>query len=141
MIFTGYGLRACLQAGNIPSMKILLVLGALNGALAVILGAFGAHGLKSRVDESMLAVWSTASEYHFYHALAMLLCGLLAKAFGASGMVTAGWVLFAGTLVFSGSLYVLVLSGQKWLGAITPLGGTALIIGWLMLARSLFKAV
>lgn len=141
MTFTGYGLRACLQAGNIPSMKILLLLGALNGALAVILGAFGAHGLKSRVDESMLAVWSTASEYHFYHALAMLLCGLLAKAFGASGMVTAGWVLFAGTLVFSGSLYVLVLSGQKWLGAITPLGGTALIIGWLMLAWSLFKAV
>jgi uncharacterized membrane protein YgdD (TMEM256/DUF423 family) len=56
-------------------------------------------------------------------------------------MVTAGWVLFAGTLVFSGSLYVLVLSGQKWIGAITPLGGTALIIGWLMLAWSLFKAV
>lgn len=122
-------------------MKILLVLGALNGALAVMLGAFGAHGLKARVDESMLAIWSTASDYHFYHALAMLLCGLLAKAFGASGMVTAGWVLFAGTLVFSGSLYVLVLSGQKWLGAITPLGGTALIIGWLMLAWSLFKAV
>ena len=122
-------------------MKILLVLGALNGALAVMLGAFGAHGLKARVDESMLAIWSTASDYHFYHALAMLLCGLLAKAFGASGMVTAGWVLFAGTLVFSGSLYVLVLSGQKWLGAITPLGGTALIFGWLMLAWSLFKAV
>ncbi len=122
-------------------MKILLVLGALNGALAVSFGAFGAHGLKSRVDDSMLAVWSTASEYHFYHALAMLLCGLLAKAFGASGMVTAGWLLFAGTLVFSGSLYVMVLSGQKWLGAITPLGGTALIIGWLMLAWSLFKAV
>lgn len=122
-------------------MKILLVLGALNGALAVMLGAFGAHGLKARVDESMLAIWSTASDYHFYHALAMLLCGLLAKAFGTSGMVTAGWVLFAGTLVFSGSLYVLVLSGQKWLGAITPLGGTALIIGWLMLAWSLFKAV
>jgi len=122
-------------------MKILLVLGALNGALAVSFGAFGAHGLKSRVDDSMLTVWSTASEYHFYHALAMLLCGLLAKAFGASGMVTAGWVLFAGTLVFSGSLYVMVLSGQKWLGAITPLGGTALIIGWLMLAWSLFKAV
>ena len=122
-------------------MKILLVLGALNGALAVSFGAFGAHGLKSRADDSMLTVWSTASEYHFYHALAMLLCGLLAKAFGASGMVTAGWVLFAGTLVFSGSLYVMVLSGQKWLGAITPLGGTALIIGWLMLAWSLFKAV
>jgi len=102
-------------------MKTLLILGALNSALAVMLGAFGAHG------------------YHFFHALALLLVGLLAKTFGASSMITAGWVLFAGMLVFSGSLYVLVLSGQKWLGAITPLGGTALIIGWLMLAWSLFK--
>ena len=120
-------------------MKILLVLGALNGALAVILGAFGAHGLKARVDESMLATWATASEYHFYHALALLLAGLLAKAYGVSNLVTAGWVMFTGMLVFSGSLYILVLTGQKWLGAITPLGGTALIIGWLMLAWSLFK--
>ena len=120
-------------------MKTLLVLGALNGALAVILGAFGAHGLKSRVDESMLATWATASEYHFYHALALLLAGLLAKAYGVSNLVTAGWVMFTGMLVFSGSLYILVLTGQKWLGAITPLGGTALIIGWLMLAWSLFK--
>ncbi|RJG18297.1 DUF423 domain-containing protein [Alcanivorax profundi] len=120
-------------------MKTLLVLGALNGALAVILGAFGAHGLKARVDESMLATWATASEYHFYHALALLLAGLLAKAYGVSNLVTAGWVMFTGMLVFSGSLYILVLTGQKWLGAITPLGGTALIIGWLMLAWSLFK--
>ncbi|MAX56735.1 MAG: DUF423 domain-containing protein [Alcanivoracaceae bacterium] len=120
-------------------MKTLLVLGALNGALAVILGAFGAHGLKARVDESMLATWATASEYHFYHALALLLAGLLAKAYGVSNLVTAGRVMFAGMLVFSGSLYILVLTGQKWLGAITPLGGTALIIGWLMLAWSLFK--
>ena len=120
-------------------MKTLLVLGALNGALAVILGAFGAHGLKARVDESMLATWATASEYHFYHALALLLAGLLAKAYGVSNLVTAGWVMFTGMLVFSGSLYILVLTGQKWLGAITPLGGTALIIGWLMLAWALFK--
>ncbi|MDX1804328.1 MAG: DUF423 domain-containing protein [Alcanivorax sp.] len=120
-------------------MKALLVLGALNAALAVILGAFGAHGLKSRVDESMLAIWSTASHYHLYHALALLVVGLLARQFQAGAMITAGWVLFAGMLVFSGSLYILVLSGQKWLGAITPLGGTALIVGWLMLAWSLFK--
>ena len=100
-------------------MKTLLILGALNSALAVMLGAFGAHGLKARVDESLLATWATASEYHFFHALALLLVGLLAKTFGASSMVTAGWVLFAGMLVFSGSLYVLVLSGHKWLGAIT----------------------
>ena len=119
-------------------MKSLLFLGALNGALAVALGAFGAHGLRSRVDAAMLDIWSTASQYHFYHALALLLVGVLARQAG-TGVITAGWILFAGMLVFSGSLYVLVLSGQKWLGAITPVGGTALIIGWLWLAWSLWK--
>jgi uncharacterized membrane protein YgdD (TMEM256/DUF423 family) len=120
-------------------MKLLLVLGALNGALAVMLGAFGAHGLKSRVDAAMLDVWSTASEYHVYHALALLLCGLLAKVFGASGIVSAGIVIAVGMLVFSGSLYLMVLTGQRWLGAVTPLGGTALIVGWLMLAWALYQ--
>lgn len=122
-------------------MKTLLVLGAVNGALAVMLGAFGAHGLKNRVEESLLQTWATASEYHFYHALALLLTGVLIRQFGeASTLVTAGWVLFAGMLVFSGSLYVLVLSGQRWLGAVTPLGGTALIVGWALLAWGLWKA-
>ncbi|MDF1782161.1 MAG: DUF423 domain-containing protein [Alcanivoracaceae bacterium] len=121
-------------------MKGLLIIGALNGALAVILGAFGAHGLKSRVDTAMLDVWSTASEYHFYHALALILVGILAKQFGDSGFVSAGWVMFAGMVIFSGSLYALVLSGTRWLGAITPLGGTALIIGWAMLAWALYKS-
>ena len=121
-------------------MKVLLILGAVNAALAVICGAFGAHGLKARVDASLLDTWATASEYHFYHALGLLLTGILAKQFGAAGIVTAGWILFAGMLVFSGSLYILVLSGQRWLGAVTPLGGTALIIGWLWLAWSLYKA-
>lgn len=125
-------------------MKILLLLGALNGAFAVLLGAFGAHGLKSRVDAAMLDVWSTASEYHFIHAMALLLIGVLAKQFShdgiaPSGFIAAGWVMFAGMLVFSGSLYTLVLTGQRMLGAITPLGGTALIVAWLMLAWALFK--
>lgn len=120
-------------------MKYLLFLGALNGALAVMLGAFGAHGLKTRVDAAMLDVWSTASQYHLYHALALLVVGLLARQLGASGVLVAGWVMFAGMLVFSGSLYLLVLSGQKWLGAITPLGGLALIVGWLWLAWSLLR--
>ena len=121
-------------------MKALLVIGSLNAALAVMLGAFGAHGLKARVDAQLLAVWQTASEYHFYHALGLLLVGLLAKQFSAAGIVTSGWIMLAGTLVFSGSLYLLVLTGQRWLGAITPLGGTALIIAWLMLAWSLYKS-
>lgn len=122
-------------------MKALLILGALNAALAVVCGAFGAHGLKARVEASLLETWATASEYHFFHALALLLVGVLSKQFGAAGIVTAGWILLAGMLVFSGSLYLLVLSGQRWLGAITPLGGTALIIGWVWLAWALYKAV
>lgn len=123
-------------------MKALLIAGALNGALAVMLGAFGAHGLRDRVSADLLRTWATASEYHFYHALALLLVGLLIKAFGETGtaLVTAGWVLFAGMLVFSGSLYVLVLTGQRWLGAVTPLGGTALIVGWGLLVWGLWKA-
>lgn len=121
-------------------MKALLVLGAINGALAVTLGAFGAHGLKQRVEASLLETWGTASEYHFYHALALLLAGLLARQFpDAGGIVTAGWVLFAGMTVFSGSLYLLVLTGQRWLGAITPIGGIALIVGWLLLAWHLYR--
>lgn len=121
-------------------MRYLLFLGALNGALAVILGAFGAHGLKDRVDASMLEIWSTASQYHFYHALGLLLIGLLARQFGNAGLVTAGWIMFAGMTVFSGSLYILVLTGQKWLGAVTPLGGLALIVAWLWLAWSLWRS-
>ncbi|MCK0537030.1 DUF423 domain-containing protein [Alcanivorax quisquiliarum] len=121
-------------------MKSLLILGTLNAALAVICGAFGAHGLKARVDSALLETWATASDYHLYHALALLLAGVLARQFGAAGIVTAGWILFAGMVVFSGSLYLLVLTGQRWLGAITPLGGTALIIGWLWLAWALYRA-
>ncbi len=121
-------------------MKSLLILGTLNAALAVICGAFGAHGLKARVDSALLDTWATASDYHLYHALALLLAGVLARQFGAAGIVTAGWILFGGMVVFSGSLYLLVLTGQRWLGAITPLGGTALIIGWLWLAWALYRA-
>ena len=120
-------------------MKALLVLGALNAALAVVLGAFGAHGLKARVDAALLDTWATASLYHFHHALALLLVGVLAKQFGGAGVVAAGWTLFAGMLIFSGSLYLLVLSGQRWLGAVTPIGGTAMIVGWLMLAWALWR--
>ena len=121
-------------------MQWLMIVGALNGALAVVLGAFGAHGLKQRVDAALLDTWATASDYHFYHALALLLVGVLAKVLEHPALVNAGWVMLAGMLVFSGSLYLLVLTGQRWLGAITPLGGTALIIGWLMLAWGIYRA-
>lgn len=120
-------------------MRHLLFLGALNGALAVILGAFGAHGLQGRVTPFMLHVWSVASHYHFYHALGLLLVGLLARQLGGKGLVVAGWLMFAGMTVFSGSLYILVLTGDKWLGAVTPIGGVTLIVSWLWLAWCLWR--
>jgi uncharacterized membrane protein YgdD (TMEM256/DUF423 family) len=122
-------------------VKPLLIIGSLCGALAVTLGAFGAHGLKNRVDTALLQTWNTACEYHFYHALAILLVGILAKQFGGALINTAGWFLVAGSTIFSGSLYLLVLTNTRWLGAITPIGGMLLIIGWLTLAWALFKQV
>lgn len=107
---------------------------ALFGGLAVVLGAFGAHGLKDRLDANMLAIFETGVKYQFYHALA-----LLALAFGParlwqSGLTgAAAWAWIAGILIFSGSLYILSISGIKWLGAITPLGGVAFIAGWACL--------
>jgi uncharacterized membrane protein YgdD (TMEM256/DUF423 family) len=122
-------------------MKLLLIAGALNAALAVIMGAFGAHGLKARVDAALLETWATASLYHFHHALALLVVGILAKQFGSAGFLAAGWALFAGMIIFSGSLYLLVFSGQRWLGAVTPIGGTVMIAGWLMLAWAVYRNV
>lgn len=120
-------------------MKALLVAGALNGALAVALGAFGAHGLRERVSAQMLTTWETAAQYHIFHALALLLVGVLARQTGAAALLVPGWILLAGVVIFSGSLYLLVLTDQRWLGAVTPLGGTALIIGWLWLAWGLWR--
>lgn len=120
-------------------MKALLVAGALNGALAVTLGAFGAHGLRERVSEQMLTTWETAAQYHFFHALALLIVGMLAHQLNETTLLVPGWILLAGVTVFSGSLYLLVLTDQRWLGAITPLGGTALIVGWLWLAWGLWR--
>jgi uncharacterized membrane protein YgdD (TMEM256/DUF423 family) len=106
--------------------------GAAMAALGVALGAFGAHGLKSRVSPEMVAVWETGVRYHLVHALGLLGVAMAVERWPAAGL--AGWLFVLGTLVFSGSLYVLVLSGQRWLGAITPLGGLAFVAGWLALA-------
>jgi uncharacterized membrane protein YgdD (TMEM256/DUF423 family) len=108
--------------------------GAVLGFLAVALGAFGAHGLKGRLDSlGTAATYQTAVQYHMYHALALLAVGW-AAASGRSGAAVAGWAFLLGTFVFSGSLYALALSGQKWLGAITPIGGVAMLVGWVALA-------
>ncbi len=108
--------------------------GALAGALGVALGAFGAHGLKSRVSAELLAVFETGVRYQMYHALALLAVGLAAARGTSPWISAAGWLFVLGIVVFSGSLYVLTFSGARWLGAITPLGGLLFILGWLTLA-------
>lgn len=114
--------------------RLFFSLGCVSAALAVALGAFGAHGLRSRLVPDMLAVFEIGVRYHMYHALALLAVALAHARWPSTALVAAGWLFVAGTIVFSGSLYGLSLSGQRWLGAITPLGGAAFIAGWLALA-------
>lgn len=107
------------------------------GALGVGLGAFGAHGLRSRLSPDMLAVFETGVRYHLYHALALIMAALVLgrEQFQGSRLVTAsGWLFVAGIVLFSGSLYVLAVTGIRGLGAITPLGGVAFLLGWALLA-------
>ncbi|HJN10262.1 MAG: DUF423 domain-containing protein [Pirellulaceae bacterium] len=127
--------------------RILLV-AALMGALGVILGAFGAHGLESAVkdwglavDEQIqqLTIWKVAVRYQMYHALALLATGILAVHKPTKSLVVAGTAFTLGTLVFSGCLYALVLSGVKILGAVVPLGGLGMIVGWLALAVAVWR--
>lgn len=120
--------------------KLFLVLSALNGFLAVGLGAFAAHGLKEKLSTELLATFQTGVQYHMYHALALLGVGLLSLHYPASATLRAGGYAFlAGMLLFSGSLYLLSLTGVRWLGAITPLGGVAFLAGWGLLAWTAFK--
>jgi uncharacterized membrane protein YgdD (TMEM256/DUF423 family) len=109
----------------------LVALGALNAAIAVAAGAFAAHGLRERLEPRALEVFETGARYHMYHALAMVLAGVLA---GTRGVPAAGWLFQAGIVLFSGSLYALALTDVKALGAVTPLGGLAFLAGWGWLA-------
>ncbi len=121
--------------------NILLVLAAINGFVAVSLGAFAAHGLKSMLGPDLLATFQTGVQYHMYHALAMLAVGILVTQFPAqTGLRISGYLFMAGILIFSGSLYVLALSGIRWLGAITPIGGVAFLAGWATLAWTMARA-
>lgn len=114
-------------------------LGAMLGAVAVMLGAFGAHALQKRLSPQKQSTFETGVRYHFYHALALLAVGILAELRPAAGLISvAGWLLVVGMLCFSGSLYWLALGGPRWLGPVTPLGGLALIAGWVLLAVGLF---
>ena len=110
----------------------ILISGAALGLMSVILGAFSTHVLKSILDQYSLAIFETAARYQMYHALALLVCGLasLNNNFSAYWLKLAGIAFIGGTLLFSGSLYVLALTGIKWLGALTPIGGVGFILGW-----------
>lgn len=114
-------------------------IGAIFGALGVAMGAFGAHMLRDRVEQRMLDIWSTATQYQLWHALALVAVALWMRRDGGvtTASVVAGWGFTIGVLVFSGSLFVLVLSGKTWLGAITPIGGISLIVGWVAFALAL----
>lgn len=114
--------------------RTLAALGAASALVAVAAGAFGAHALRNRLSADLLAIFETAARYQMYHALALLAAAWMAERWPADQAVWAGTLFVAGTLLFSGSLYALALTGQRWLGAITPFGGVALLAGWLLLA-------
>ena len=123
-------------------MKVFFVLGCISAFLSVALGAFGAHGLEGRVSAKMLEVWKTGVTYQMFHAVGLFVVAfLLAKLPGSSLTTAAGWIMVAGTVLFSGSLYVLSVSGIKVLGAITPLGGVAFLTAWVLLAIAAVKGL
>ena len=123
-------------------MKPFLLTGAVAAGLAVAAGAFGAHALSERLTPERLAVFETAVRYQMYHALALLFVGWAARTLpGAGGalLTSAGWCFVTGILVFSGSLYLLVLTDTGWLGAVTPVGGVAFLVGWALLVGALVQ--
>ena len=111
--------------------------GAVFALIAVALGAFGAHALESRVEPADLEIWETAVRYQMWHALALLVVASLMARWPGGGLELAGWSFVAGILIFSGSLYALVGTGVRGLGAITPIGGLAFLLGWAALIRRL----
>lgn len=120
-------------------MKLFVMLGAVFGALSVAAGAFGAHALRSQLEPRMLEVFETATRYQMYHALALFAAAWLVQQTQAQAAQLAGWAFVAGILLFSGSLYAMIFTGVRALGAITPIGGAAFIIGWVALAVAAMK--
>jgi uncharacterized membrane protein YgdD (TMEM256/DUF423 family) len=120
--------------------KFFMLSGLLNAILAVMLGAFGAHALKASLTDRMLDIYNTASEYHFYHALGLIIIGLLMSHVVASPWLKySGILMLIGIVLFSGSLYLLAVSRISWLGAITPVGGLAFILSWLAAFIAILK--
>ena len=120
--------------------RVFFGLGAVSAGLAVALGAFAAHGLRSRISPEALQTFETGARYHMYHAVALLAVAWAATRWPGAAVTAAGWLFVAGTLLFSGSLYLLAVTGVRVLGAITPFGGLAFILGWLALAWAAWAA-
>jgi uncharacterized membrane protein YgdD (TMEM256/DUF423 family) len=119
--------------------RLFVAAGALSAGLAVAAGAFGAHALAEAVPPNRLDTFETAARYEMVHALALVLVGMLIDRRADRRFRWAGWLFLAGTVLFSGSLYLLVLTDTPWLGAVTPFGGVAFIGGWLVLAASAWR--
>jgi len=125
-----------------PAARLFLILGAANAALVVILGAFGAHGLKARLGADMMTVYQTGVQYHMFHALGLLAVGLTLTQLPESALLKlSGWLMLAGIVIFSGSLYVLSTTGWKWLGAVTPFGGLSFIAAWVVFVVAAVKSI
>lgn len=120
--------------------RVFLGIGAVSAGLAVALGAFAAHGLRARLSPEALQTFETGARYHMYHALALLAVAWAVTRWPGIAVIAAGWLFIAGTLLFSGSLYLLAITGVRALGAITPIGGFAFILGWLALAWAAWSA-
>jgi len=122
--------------------KLFLIIASISGFLAVAIGAFGAHGLKQKISVDLMAAYQTGVQYHFYHTLALLAVGILLQQFPQSmAFKVSGWMLLLGMVVFSGSLYVLAITGSRWIGAMTPIGGVAFLVAWLALATGIYQSL
>ncbi|MDY0394276.1 DUF423 domain-containing protein [Virgibacillus halophilus] len=122
-------------------MKVFLFLGALNGFLAVALGAFGAHGLEGKLSQHELGIWEKAVQYQMFHASALLVTALVAAKVQAASITWAGWIFFIGIILFSGSLYIYATTKITAFAIITPLGGVAFLIAWVLLGYSALKFI
>ncbi|MCH8847298.1 MAG: DUF423 domain-containing protein [Proteobacteria bacterium] len=121
--------------------KLFLALGCINAMLVVLIGAFGAHALKARLTVENMAVFQTGVQYHFYHAVGLILLGLIALQIPITPYLRwSGWLMLVGIVLFSGSLYALSITNIHWLGMITPFGGLAFIIAWLLLTIGIIKS-
>ncbi len=120
--------------------RVFLIIGALSACVGVAAGAFAAHGLKSRMSIEMLSVFEVGVRYQMYHAFALLITAWVLSKWPSSLVIAGGWLFIVGTLLFSGSLYLLSVSGIRWLGAITPFGGLAFLAGWICIAWGVWRA-